>query len=172
MIPIKVMGNLNERLVCHLSLHVNRVVMSVLFALFCSVTAPVTRSTARLFLCQIRRFPCMVFGSMWPVSFFYQKKNETINYFFQPEIHWLWLIFYEEHQSKPIFNDFTLYTHPTHLYYILGVWVHWTSTPISTKTKTSSPSAASSRTRTSTSDSLRSSWIAMTQKEGWTTWKT
>lgn len=76
------MGNLNERLVCHFSLHVNRVIMSVLFALFCSVTAPVNRSTVRLIRCQIRNLPCMVFGPMVPFHFSIKRKMKQLIIFF------------------------------------------------------------------------------------------
>ena len=62
----------------------------------------------------------MVLGSVGPVTFFYQNKNNMINYFFQTQAHWPWVIFCEEHISDHIFIDRTFNPPPTHLYYIQG----------------------------------------------------
>jgi len=44
-------------------------------------------------------------GLLGLFSFFYQMKKYTINYFFQTQTHWPWLILCEEYISEHIFNE-------------------------------------------------------------------
>ncbi len=66
--------------------------------------------------------PCMVFGSVGPFFTFYQKKKDTINYFFK-----LILIGLGSFSVKNIYqNKCSMPTHIVNTYYIQDVPVHWT----------------------------------------------